>query len=273
LKVPAAVHIVHSWSAEFPSNRDFLAGRWFERGVFAYAGSVHEPFLQAFIPTPKVATRLIAGAPFGVAVRIDGAQLWRIGVFGDPLYTLGPDVKRVEDAPLEGCVEVGDGLRELMTGGQFAKAIEVLTLCGKDAPAAELIQSLMKTKPEAFTAEVAAASVLPLMRAGDNGGVLAAFMKMDESRQKDPVLRDALWLATYPLMDAPSEELLRTLRASVRMEQVGRDATDLATAWSLKHGRETAEAMLRELRSTLKEKAQQDAFDQALKAAPEKWGS
>jgi hypothetical protein len=271
LSSPAAIHIVHSWSAEFPANRDMLAGRWFERGVFAYAGSVHEPFLQAFIPTPRVASRLVAGAPFGVAVRLDGGPLWRIGVFADPLYTLGPEIKRLEESPLEGCVDVGEGLRELLTGGEFARAIEALTLTGRDAQAAELIQSLMKTKPEKFTAEVAAASVLVLMRAGDNRGVLTAYQKLDAAHAKDPVLRDALWLATYPLLDQPTDELLRTLRANIRMEQLGRDATDLATAWAAKHGRETAEAMLRELRSTLKEKGPQDALDQAAKDAPEKW--
>src|SRR5262249_32291714 len=42
LEIPAALHMVHSWSVEFPKNRDTVGGRWFERGVFAYAGSVHE---------------------------------------------------------------------------------------------------------------------------------------------------------------------------------------------------------------------------------------
>jgi hypothetical protein len=271
LSAPAAIHIVHSWSAQYPGARDFLAGRWLERGAFAYAGSVHEPFLQGFIPTPKLATRLMAGAPFGPSVRQDGGQLWRIAVIGDPLFTLGPEVKRVEESPLEGCVEVSEGLREMLTGGQFAKAIDALTLMGRDAQAAELVQSLMKTKPEAFTPEVAAAGVLVLMRAGDNRDVLAAFEKLDAAHAKDPVLRDALWLATYPLLDQPSDELLRTLRGAIRPEQIGRDATELASAWAAKHGRETAEAMLRELRSTLKEKGQQDALDQAMKDAPEKW--
>lgn len=51
LDVPSAIHLVHSWSAVAPGRRVTIAGRWFERGAYAYAGSVHEPFLDAFVPT------------------------------------------------------------------------------------------------------------------------------------------------------------------------------------------------------------------------------
>ncbi len=227
LDIPAALHIVHSWSAEFPAQRNSVGGRWIERGVFAYAGSVHEPYLDAFVPTPKLAARLISGAPFGVAVRIDGGRLWRVAVLGDPLFTFGPEAKRTEEAPIEGATEVGEGLREMLTGGKYAEAMNTLTLQGAQPAGAQLAQSLIATKPEAMTPEVAAASVLPLIRAGDNRGVLAACGKLDGARAQDPVLRDALWLATYPLMDQPTDEVLRTLRANLRTDQVGRDAADL----------------------------------------------
>jgi hypothetical protein len=271
LDIPAALHIVHSWSAEFPALRKSVGGRWIERGVFAYAGSVHEPYLSAFVPTPKLAARLVSGAPFGVAVRIDGGQLWRVAVLGDPLFTLGPEAKRTEEAPFEGTTDVGEGLREMLTGGKYAEALNILTLEGRDPQAAQLAQSLIAAKPEAVTPEVAAASVLPLIRAGDNRGVLAAFGKLDGPGAQDPVLRDALWLATYPLLDQPSDELLKTLRANLRTDQVGRDAADLATAWANKNGRAQAEAMLKDVRAGLTDKGQQDSFDQAMKNAPEKW--
>lgn len=271
LEIPAALHMVHSWSVEFPKNRDTVGGRWFERGVFAYAGSVHEPYLQAFVPTPGLALRLMAGAPFGVAVRHDNGQLWRIAVLGDPLYTLGGDLKRIDEAPLEGTTDVEAGLRELLTGGKFAQALGVLTLLGRDAQGAELARGLMAQKPEAFTGAVAAVSVLPLFRAGDNKSVLSAFSKLDGEHAKDPVLRDALWLATYPLLEQPTDEMLRVLLANLRADQMGRDAADLATAWAAKNGRAQAEAMLKQVRATLKEQSKIEAFDQAVKAAPEKW--
>ncbi|QKK07103.1 MAG: hypothetical protein HND58_02305 [Planctomycetota bacterium] len=55
LDVPAAVHMVHSWSAVAPDRATTVAGRWLQRGAFAYIGSVHEPYLQAFVPTPMIA--------------------------------------------------------------------------------------------------------------------------------------------------------------------------------------------------------------------------
>ncbi|MFN7021792.1 MAG: hypothetical protein ACK4WH_10765, partial [Phycisphaerales bacterium] len=64
---PAMVHLVHSWSAAFPADPRTVGGRWIERGAYAYVGSVHEPYLQAFCPTPKLAQRLIVGLPWGVA--------------------------------------------------------------------------------------------------------------------------------------------------------------------------------------------------------------
>jgi hypothetical protein len=271
LEVPAALHIVHSWSLEFPANRDMLGGRWFERGVFAYAGSVHEPYLNAFMPTPKLAMRMMAGVPFGVAVRIDGAPLWRIAVMADPLYMLGEEFQRVDDLVLDGASDVADGLRDLLTAGEYTKALDLLTILGRDAQAAQLAGTILKSKPEAFTPPVAAASVLALMRAGDNQGVLAAYSKLDAAHAADPVLRDALWLASYPLLEAPTDSLLLLLRANLRPDQIGRDATELAKAWMLKYGRERAETMLREVRSGLTDKGQVGAFEQAVKAASERW--
>src|SRR5439155_24083098 len=133
-----------------------------------YAGAVHEPYLQAFLPTPAVAGRLIAGAPFAPAVRQEGGPVWKVAVLGDPLYTLMDPVKRTEEPGLEGAVEVGTDLRELLTAGEFARAMDVLTLTGRDAQAAQLAASVLAEQPQKFTPQVARASVMALMRAGDN---------------------------------------------------------------------------------------------------------
>ena len=60
-----------------------------QRGAYAYVGSVHEPFLQAFVPSPKLAMRLAAGLPLGAAARLDDGEPWKISILGDPLITLG----------------------------------------------------------------------------------------------------------------------------------------------------------------------------------------
>ncbi|MCC6969082.1 MAG: hypothetical protein IT434_02575, partial [Phycisphaerales bacterium] len=58
---PAMLHFVHSWSLLAPAKPDTVGARWLDRGVYAYAGSVQEPTLAAFVPTPLVAQRLLAG--------------------------------------------------------------------------------------------------------------------------------------------------------------------------------------------------------------------
>jgi hypothetical protein len=92
---PAAVHFVHSFSAERPWDAGTIAGRWLASGAFAYYGAMNEPFLQAFRPPGLVAEVLGAGGPLGAAVRkVDGEDRfgapWRLHLIGDPLWTLEP---------------------------------------------------------------------------------------------------------------------------------------------------------------------------------------
>lgn len=270
LNVPAAVHFVHSWSAQFPQARGTVGGRWLERGAFCYAGSVNEPYLQAFLPTPSVAGRLVSGAPFGAAVRQDNGKLWKVTTLGDPLFVTGKDIPRVDTLPLENTQEVGDGLRELLKAGKFEEAMTTLTLLGKDTEAAELVESLIKTKPDAVTPAVAALGVPALFRAGHNQGVVRIFDKLGD-RRTDPILRDMLWLAAYPLLGAPDEPLLRTLHNTIRADAAGRDATVLAAAWERKNGRSSMDAMLADLRRGLTPD-QQKSLDEAMKAPFEQWG-
>lgn len=68
---PAMVYFVHSWSATSPDDRGTIAGRFLEHGAYAYIGSVHEPYLQAFIPTPVFVKRMLARAPLGISARTD----------------------------------------------------------------------------------------------------------------------------------------------------------------------------------------------------------
>jgi hypothetical protein len=270
LDVPTAVHFVHSWSAQFPDSRDTVAGRWMERGAFCYYGSVNEPFLQAFLPTPMAAGRLIAGAPFGAAVRQDGGKLWKLAVIGDPLYVAGKDVERYEDVGLVEGVEVGADLRTLLTGGKYASAIEALTLTGRDEQATQLVLSLLKEKPEALEARSVAIALPAALRAGNNRAVVQMYPKLGELG-KDGALRDVLWLAAYPLLEAPDDELLRLLYDHVRADQPGADATTLGAGWARKNSRATADAVLAELRKKLNGEQQKD-FDEWMKKPFGQWG-
>lgn len=95
LKYPAALHLIHSWSATTPDDKNTVAGRWLDRGVYAYVGSVHEPFLAAFLPPKTIVEGLSAGAPFLIASRLLEAVPWKITTIGDPLMIISKPRVRV----------------------------------------------------------------------------------------------------------------------------------------------------------------------------------
>ncbi|MCT7951695.1 hypothetical protein NG798_17980 [Ancylothrix sp. C2] len=85
LNYPSAIHFLHSWSATTPDDKDTIAGRWLENGAYLYTGSVHEPYLSAFIPPKLIARRLQRSSPFLIAVRQLEMEPWKITTIGDPL--------------------------------------------------------------------------------------------------------------------------------------------------------------------------------------------
>jgi hypothetical protein len=87
---PTAVVMIHSFSAEDPTNPDTLAGRWLAQGAFAYYGAMNEPFLEAF-QTPTLASAMfLDGVAMSAAVRQIPPQTfhkpWRLVYLGDPLF-------------------------------------------------------------------------------------------------------------------------------------------------------------------------------------------
>lgn len=162
LRVPAAVHFVHSWSATTPADRNTVGGRWLERGAFVYMGSTYEPYLQSFMPTPLASQRLLAAFPFGAAVRLDRSQVWKLTVIGDPLFVMLRAGER-RDLPLpdtlRGASDVAEEFAAHIKAGRFAPALECLRLLGRDRDAARLLAAIMQDKPEALTSEVALAGL------------------------------------------------------------------------------------------------------------------
>jgi hypothetical protein len=272
---PAAAHVVHSWSATNIGNRERLGGRWLERGVFAYAGSVHEPYLSAFVPTPAVAGRLASGGAFGACVRHDEAKVWKIAVIGDPLYTLGrPAAREDGPLPLEGAVEVTANLRDLLTSGKYEEALGAMVLAGREADAVKLVTGLMEREPGAITPGAAGVAVPLLTRAGRNDLVWRAFARLDAAGRRDPSLRDALWLTSLPLLEGnPDPAMMDLLQEHVRADMPVRDAMTLGAAWRRMRGHGEAVAMLREVRTHLPTEALRTQLDGAMNSPPEAWGN
>lgn len=91
---PAAVLMIHSYSAESPDDPGTIAGRWLANGAFVYYGSVSEPWLQGFRPPDLVAAFLAENLPVVAAARRSDKETyghpWRLCYFGDPLYRIKP---------------------------------------------------------------------------------------------------------------------------------------------------------------------------------------
>ncbi len=92
---PAAVVMIHSFSAADPTDPQTIAARWLAHGAFVYFGSVNEPYLHAFRQPRLVAELIAAEVPLAAALRQGELEPfgrpWRLIYLGDPLY-------RVRDA-------------------------------------------------------------------------------------------------------------------------------------------------------------------------------
>jgi hypothetical protein len=87
---PAAVVMIHSFSAADPADPRTIAGRWLSQGAFVYFGSVNEPYLAAFRKPGLVVDLAARGVPLSAALRQGEAEPlgrpWRLIYLGDPLY-------------------------------------------------------------------------------------------------------------------------------------------------------------------------------------------
>ncbi|NNM25345.1 MAG: hypothetical protein HKO59_05075, partial [Phycisphaerales bacterium] len=229
LNVPAAVYMVHSWSAANLASRRTVGGRWLERGVFAYFGSVQEPYLQSFVPTPVVTARLAAGYPWGAAVRLEPSPPWKLATVGDPLFTGLPRPPRVDEPlPLVGAEPLEATLRRELAQKSFAVVVDTLAMLGRDDEAAQLAIALLRDRPEQYTPDVARRSILPLFRSGRGMEIPAAVERIGFSHRRDRRLLDAMWLFAAPRLAAFDGATLDTFARHLRPDQVAVDALDLA---------------------------------------------
>ncbi|MCA9275039.1 MAG: hypothetical protein KDA29_03340 [Phycisphaerales bacterium] len=269
LQVPAAMHIVHSFSLQLPFRRITIGARLLERGVYVYAGSVDEPFLNGFVPTPDIAKRLAAGLAFGTAVRFDNGQVWKIAVLGDPLVTLGSAGRRTDaELTIDSLVNLDERVKQRLSDEDFAGAIEDLVLLGRDEDASRLAMALMKDKPEAFKPQAALLAMGALQRTGDFTAMVDCYEHMDNAGRADGIMQDYLWLASpYLLARGEQDPSLRAriealLRANIREGQEISDAERLAMSMR-SHSLDAALGVLEGIRYELSE-ADRTMLDRAI---------
>ncbi|MEM9663142.1 MAG: hypothetical protein AAF937_12635 [Planctomycetota bacterium] len=248
LGVPTAVYFVHSFSAAQPDNRKTVAGRWRERGAFAYVGSVHEPFLQAFVPTPAVAGRLLSGVPLAAAVRPDDAgSMWKITVMGDPLLVFTKPRGRSDAGLPLGGVDVAASAVSLINAGRFAEAMRMFVMLGRDEDAVEFAGAVLSDRPAEFDADLAETVALAAFRTADTDVLAATVSVMGPARSEVSGAADALWFHAEPLLQGGiGGGLAAALRSNLREGTVVRDAVKLARAMRSAGDAAGANAMLAE---------------------------
>ena len=230
LHTPAALQMIHSWSMRSPAQVNTVGGQWFERGVYAYVGSVAEPQLSAFIPSGPVSERLTRGVPFLIACRHWEGRLqvqtpWKVNTFGDPLMICRPPIliaQRIEGDAADRGVVLEDHARALLTqvrdaaapsADLFVEAVATLDLLGRD----EMVLDVWRLADAAEHGDAAAAGALSAMfRLRERELFMRAYAAIDRPTERQKTM---FWHLMLPnLGSTPSAEELvqftRSLRAS-----------------------------------------------------------
>ncbi len=232
---PMGLYMIHSFSLAAPASPNCVGNRWLEHGVFAYAGSVHEPMLNAFVPAQGVAERVAGGVPLLVASRwLEGPwdRCWRVQTIGDPLWIPTPEGLRgalVDAAPRAGLEDLltvaAEAIRELgarPTDQSAAAALRAVSSMGR----LELAQGVWANAREHGVAKGAASTaIMPLFLNRSVEGVAQAIAMIDRPTL---VQLDALWtLAAAPLQNGAiaNPDTLRTLLAHPRVPMAWVDLT------------------------------------------------
>ncbi len=103
----AAVHMIHSYSLQSPWDVNTVGGRLLHGGAYWHLGSMHEPYLTAFVTPTAAAARAKRGTPVAFAVRqpphLPDSKPWKLMVVGDPLWSWrDKPAERVAGTPPEG---------------------------------------------------------------------------------------------------------------------------------------------------------------------------
>lgn len=245
LGVPAAVYVVHSFSAARLGIRTTVGGAWIDRGAFCYLGSVDEPGLGSFVPQATLAARLGSLFPFGAAVREDGLRENRkLAVFGDPLWMLDPEKgRRVEvRPPLRGATPLPEAAADALEAGDLAAGAWLLRMAGLDDRVVDVALSALRDRPGSVDGRLASASLGALFAAGERRAFAAMFARLGTGadgpagagvvRASDAAVQDMAWHALRPLLtdSETAATIARLLSGHVRAQRRGGDAAELAIA-------------------------------------------
>ena len=235
LSRPLAMQFIHSFSLQRPADLNTVGGRYLDHGVYAYVGSVEEPFLGAFIPPALYLKRIASFVPFLVAGRTwtgPFEKTWRLTTIGDPLMLVQAPTRRTirvaADPKPEGAVDLRDATQEMMRGlmddpGRTGMVIEALVRIGRDDIAVQTWET-MCGPGQLETATIAAPAALgPLFRMRKFNEFIRAYERL-AMEERTGEFRDMLWhLATPRLSSLREPDQLMLLARSLRGPDVSVD--------------------------------------------------
>ncbi|MBL9147223.1 MAG: hypothetical protein JNM94_00875 [Phycisphaerae bacterium] len=272
LNRPTALHLIHSWSLNRPSDPATIGAAYLDRGVYAYVGSVQEPLLFAFVPPQALVSRWLGLGPFLVSGRmLDGPfdRVWRVTLIGDPICTILP-TKGVEipkaalpDAKGADVLEgAKTAMREFAASGDADKAraaMRDLVLVGADDVAAQFFTI---AQARGAGAAVAADALGPLFRTRSFDSFVQAF---ELCRPPSPDAVDMLWHLATPRIGALDQERLELLRRNLRGPDVSRDLKRLLPGVDRVMGRRMSDRIVQDEMDKVKDRTTMSALSELLR--------
>lgn len=209
---PLALHLVHSYSLQRPADLNTVGGRFLDHGVYAYVGSVEEPYLGAFIPPTLFLNRMFNFVPFLVAGRSwDGpfSTIWRVTTIGDPLMLMQPPprrkIQRAEMPSIPNAIDLQDVAREYVIALRESpraapEAIETLVLLGRDDMAARVWRATRGDSNLDSATRAAPMALGPLFRQRRFDEFLRAFDRLPAG-ERTGIALDMLWHFATPRLE------------------------------------------------------------------------
>ncbi len=269
LSTPAAVAIVHSFSAQRPGVKTSVAGAWLTRGAFAFLGSVDEPGLQSFVPQSIYAARLGSLFPFGAAGREDGLlENRKVAVFGDPLWMLDPQPRKpAETVPdFSGATTLESLAQDAVDSGDLSGAAWLLRMAGRRETLVDLALATLRDEPGRVDEQMAEASIHALFEVGERRAVAAMFARLPANRQRDVAIEDLAWHALRPLLRdrEAAATMARLLSPHMRPQKLAEDARELAEALQRTGNVGEGRTLLRTALNRARNDAERDEIEAAL---------
>jgi len=248
LESPSIVHFVHSFSMQNVGNEGTIGRRVLDNGAGAYVGAIDEPYLNAFHPPKLFTARLLASAPLGAVAYRDGAPPWKVNVLGDPLWTISPARAPEAEIPeIPAAEALDETLRAALQEREFATAMRLLVVRGRDADAVRLAQAVGEDDASSLTPDLCRLALGPAIRTGQTELVVQLIGPLAKTLRGDRRLADLVWLVMGPELGRTSSPLVvERLRAIIRDHALAHDAIAVAGASARVTGPAAAAAILNE---------------------------